>query len=104
MTDVKDVKAGKRTLRKHVLVRKQFWTGFWPISHGYGLKIGLRLAFGRPEPDFEVFPIKISWVRLYLCLSWHDLPVSVRHASHDLNSTIALNLNWAASRYSFHGY
>jgi hypothetical protein len=45
-------------LRKHVFVRRQFWTGFWPISNGEGFKIGLRLAFGRPETDFEVFPIR----------------------------------------------
>jgi hypothetical protein len=44
-------------LRKHVLVRKQNWTGFCPISNGEGLNIGLRLAFGRPEADFEIFSI-----------------------------------------------
>jgi hypothetical protein len=46
-------------LSKHVLVRKHVWTGFWPISNGEGLKIGLRLASGRPGTDFEIFPIGI---------------------------------------------
>ncbi len=44
-------------LSKHVLVRIQKWTGFWPISNREGLTIGLRLAFGRPEADFEIFSI-----------------------------------------------
>jgi hypothetical protein len=60
-------------LRKHVFVRRQFWTGFWPISNGEGFKIGLRLAFGRPETDFEVSPLEIGQNPAQHCIPYYNL-------------------------------
>jgi hypothetical protein len=51
-----DETIGHRRRQRNEL-RKQYWTGFWPISNREGLTIGLRLAFGRPEADFEIFSI-----------------------------------------------